>query len=176
LVSPHKLFHDFRSQGLTISKNTIYDYLGFLQEADLIYAVPKLAQSLRQQEQNPKKVFLVDLGLMQAFTAQPDRDLGRKLENLVFLKRRALGGDLFYHADGSEVDLVHRTESALLFINVCWALETAETGRREVAGLTQAHAQFPKAGLELVAHDFGSHPIPRPIKKSPASQYLLGWA
>jgi hypothetical protein len=173
LVSAHKLFHDFQSQGLTISKNTIYDYLRFLQEAGLIFAVPKHAQSLRQQEQNPKKIFLVDLGLMQAFTAQPDRDLGRKLENLVFLKQRSRGGDLFYQADGPEVDLVRRAESELIFTNVCWAMETLETRRREVAGLVRAHARFPHARLELVAHDFGGHSVPRPIKKSLAAPYLL---
>jgi len=27
--------------------------------------------------------------------------------------------------------------------------------------------------LELIAHDFGGHTIPRPIKKSSALQYLL---
>ena len=173
LISAHKLFNDFRSQGVTISKNTIYDYLRFLQEAGLIYLVPRHARSLRQQEQNPKKIFLVDVGLMQAFTAQPDRDLGRKLENLVFLKRRAGGGELFYHADGPEVDLVQRTETGLVFTNVCWALDTLEIRRREVAGLRRAQAQFPAARLELVAHDFGGHALPSPIQKSPALQYLL---
>ena len=120
-----------------------------------------------------KKIFLVDLGLMQAFTAQPDRDLGRKLENLVFLKRHTLAGELYYHADGGEVDLVQRTDSGLVFTNVCWALETMEILRREVDGLTRARAQFPAARLELVAHDFAGHALPRPIKKSPALQYLL---
>jgi hypothetical protein len=121
----------------------------------LLYLVPLYAQSLRNQEQNPKKIYLVDVGLMQAFTAQPDKDLGRKLENLVFLKKRRWAGELCYVAHGPEIDLVQRGESNLVFTNVCWALDQAETRRRELADLTAARQQFPKARLELIAHEPG---------------------
>ena len=173
LLSPHKLFNDFRSQGITISKNTIYDYVRFLQEAGLLYTTPIYAQSLRKQEQNPKKIYLVDVGLMQAFTAQPDKDLGRKLENLVFLKKRTSAGELFYYAEGHDIDLVHRGDSGMAFTNVCWTLDPPETRRRELASLAAVRERFPKARLELIAHDAGQQSLPAPIKRLLAWQYLL---
>ncbi|MBM3837940.1 MAG: ATP-binding protein [Verrucomicrobia bacterium] len=173
LVSPHKLYHDFRSQGVRISKNTIYEYLRFLEEAGLIYSVPIFAQSLRKQEQNPKKTYIADLGLMQAFTAQPDKDQGRKLENLIFLKKRVLGGELFYCSDGHEVDIVHHAGANLTFTNVCWPVESPQTSRREIAGLTAAFQRFPQAEFELIGHELPKNQAPAPIVQKSAWQYLL---
>ena len=173
LLSTHKLYHDFRSLGLRISKNTIYDYVRCLQEAGLIYAVPLFSQSLRKQEQNPKKLFLVDVGLMQAFTVHPDADRGRKLENLVFLRKQSEPGELSYAADGLEVDLVQLKEDGPVFTNVCWTLAAPETARRETAGLTAALKQYPKAALELIAHELGPLAIPSPIHSKLDWKYLL---
>ena len=92
----------------------------------------------------------------------------------MFLKKRAQGGDLFYYADGPEVDLVQCGDTAAVFTNVSWSLEAAETRRREVAGLSAARQRFPKARLELIAHEPGQPSLPVPIKKLLAWQYLLG--
>ena len=92
----------------------------------------------------------------------------------MFLKKRAQGGDLFYYADGPEVDLVQCGDAGTVFTNVCWTLEAAETRRREVAGLDAARRRFPKARLELIAHEPGQPSLPAPIKKLLSWQYLLG--
>lgn len=173
LISAHKLFHDFRSQGFSVSKNTVYEYLRFLVDAGLVCTVPIFDRSLRKQEQNPKKLFLVDLGLMQAFTVRPDQDLGRKLENLIFLKKRTLPGALFYLSGPFDIDLVHSGAGGDTFTNVCWTMETSETARRELTGLTLAAQRFPKANLELIAHERGRARIPAGVKAWRDWEYLL---
>lgn len=173
LMSAHKLYHDFRSLGLRVSKNTIYDYVRFLQEAGLVYTVPVFSRSLRKQEQNPKKLFLVDVGLMQAFTVRPDADRGRKLENLVFLRKQSEPGELFYAMDRLEIDLVQLRENGPVFTNVSWSMAAPETARREMAGLTAALEQYPKATLELIAHELGASPIPPAIECKLDWKYLL---
>ena len=40
LVSPGKLFNDLKSQGLKISKNTVYQYIGYMEEAFALYFMP----------------------------------------------------------------------------------------------------------------------------------------
>jgi len=37
LVSPGKLFNDLKSQGLKISKNTVYNYISFMEEAFALF-------------------------------------------------------------------------------------------------------------------------------------------
>ncbi|MFZ2281807.1 MAG: hypothetical protein WAW39_28670 [Prosthecobacter sp.] len=47
---------------------------------------------------------VIDLGLVAAFKAYPGRDLGHKLETAVFLHQRRRRKDLFYYANGHEVE------------------------------------------------------------------------
>ncbi len=55
LLSPNKLYRDFKSQGLRLSKNTIYDYLGYLEDAYGAFCMPIYRQSAAEELQNPKK-------------------------------------------------------------------------------------------------------------------------
>ena len=94
LLNVSKLHRDFKSMGLTVSKNTLYEYLAYLEDAFLVFMLPKREESLRKQEHNPKKLHVLDPGLIGAFKAYPRRDLGRKLETAVFLETRRRRKDL----------------------------------------------------------------------------------
>jgi predicted AAA+ superfamily ATPase len=130
-------------------------------------------RSHRKQEQNPKKLFPVDLGLMQAFTVRPDQDLGRKLENVVYLKKRASPGSIFYLSSPVEIDVVHSGADGDTFTNVCWTMETPEAVRRELGGLELAAQRFPTANVELIAHDRGQTRFPAQVQAWRDWEYLL---
>ena len=59
LLNVSKLHRDFRSMGFSISKNTLHEYLAHLEEAFLIFLLPKQEASIRKQEHNPKKLHVV---------------------------------------------------------------------------------------------------------------------
>jgi len=152
LVNVSKLHRDFVSMGFSVSKNTIFDYLGFLEEAFLIFLVPRQEQSLRKQAHNPKKLHVIDPGLVAAFKANPARDVGHKLETAIFLEMRRTRKDLFYFTNGSEVDLCDG--EGTLFINSCWSLAEPETRRRESGAMALGHSRWPQARGLLLFHEY----------------------
>jgi hypothetical protein len=152
MLNVSKLHRDFKSLGFSVSKNTLFDYLSFLEDSYLIFLLPKQEESLRKQAHNPRKLHGVDPGLVAAFHANPERDIGRKLETVVFLEMRRKRQDLHYYANSSEVDLCDA--EGTLFIDTCWSLTDPETVRRETASMDFARQRWPQAQGRLLYHEY----------------------
>lgn len=171
LLNVSKLHRDFASQGYTVSRNTLFDYLGYLEDALLVFLLPKRETSIRKQAHNPKKLHVIDTGLIGAFQAFPHRDLGHKLESVVFLANRRARKDLFYYANGSEVDLCDA--EGKLFVNTCWSLADAEAFHREKAAMALGATRWPEAEGTLLYHEY----VPGREREVPGAQaawrYLL---
>ena len=45
LFNVHKLYQDFRSQGMALSKDTLYSYLGYLEESFDVFTLPVAERS-----------------------------------------------------------------------------------------------------------------------------------
>ena len=158
LLSVHRLHRDFISMGLSLSKNTLYEYLEYLQDAMVLFLAPKHERSLRKQEQNPRKIHLIDPALTHAFRVRPDEDIGHKLENVVFLHERRRASRIYYQTNAHELDVIVETPEGLRIVNVCWSLGDREVLRREQASLEWGRKRYPKAEALLVAHEEGDRP------------------
>ena len=171
LVNVSKLHRDFASLGLTVSKNTLFDYLGFLEDSYLLFLIPKHERSLRKQAHNPKKLHVIDPGLVAAFQGNPDRDVGRKLETTVFLHVRRARKDLFYLGNGGEVDLLDEEGDA--FWNTCWSLTDPDTVQREQQSMSLGRSR--RAGAEglLLYHEFNPALAASLPEAKPAWRWLL---
>ncbi len=152
LLNVSKLHRDFRSMGFSVSKNTLFEYLGYLEDSFLVFPVPKLSESLRKQAHNPKKLHVIDPGLVAAFKANPGRDAGRRLETAVFLEARRRRKDLFYYADGGEIDLCDG--QGTMFLNSCWSLADSETRQRESRQMALGKRLWPDAEGRLLYHEY----------------------
>ena len=99
LFSLNRLYNDFRSQGVSLSKNSLYEYVEYLRQAYILFKTAKYSRSVRVQTQNPSKNYIVDTGLMRVYQADPARDIERKLENVVHMHLRASEnvGEIFYY-------------------------------------------------------------------------------
>ncbi len=172
LINVSKLHRDFRSLGFSVSKNTLFDYLGYLEDAFLVFLAPRQEHSLRKQAHNPRKLHVIDPGLVAAFKANPGRDVGHKLETAVYLAMRRTRKDLFYYIDGSEVDLCDG--EGTLFINTCWSLAEAETRRRESGAMALGHARWPKARGLLLFHEYAPGVEQEIPEAMPAWRFLAG--
>jgi predicted AAA+ superfamily ATPase len=171
LINISKLYRDFGSMGFSVSKNTVFEYLSYLEDAFLVFFLPKQEQSLRKQAHNPRKLHVIDPGLVAAFKANPGRDVGHKLETSVFLEMRRKRKDLYYYIDNREIDLCDG--DGTFFINTCWSLADAETRRRESDAMALGHARWPKARGRLLFHEY-SPGIEKEIPTAePAWQFLL---
>lgn len=172
MINVSKLHRDFKSLGFTVSKNTLFEYLGFLEDAFLVFLLPKLETSLRKQAHNPKKLHVIDPGLVSAFAPNPALDVGHRLETAAFLAVRRTRKDLFYYADGSEVDLCAGDET--LFVNSCWSLAEPETRQRESEAMALGHTRWPRARGLLLFHEYAAGVEKEIPESEPAWRFLAG--
>jgi predicted AAA+ superfamily ATPase len=171
LINVSKLHRDFTSLGFTVSKNTLFEYLGYLEDAFLVFLLPKQETSIRKQAHNPKKLHVIDPGLVAAFKAYPGRDMGHKLETAVFLHLRRRRKDLFYYANGGEVDLCDGEGS--LFVNTCWNLGEPETMQREMAAMALGRSRWTGARGRLLYHEYAPGVEQALPGAEPAWRFLL---
>ncbi|NTW32053.1 MAG: ATP-binding protein [Bacteroidetes bacterium] len=121
------------------SVRTTIDYCDYLKESYLLDFIPRFSFSIKQQLNNPKKVYSIDTGMAKANSISFSEDYGRMLENAVFMKLRHASQDIMYFKDGnSECDfLIRKNEKIITAIQVCWQL-TEDNMEREINGLKAA--------------------------------------
>ena len=113
------------------------DYVGFLEDAYLLLAVPKFSASFKKRVVAPKKYYAVDNGLRVVNSPSLTPDLGRRLENAVYLALRQRGLQPSYAGEKDAWECDFLTDEWA--IQVCASL-TPATQARELEGLRQACA------------------------------------
>jgi len=126
--------------GKSVSKNTLYDYSGYLEDAMILYQIPVFSDSDSVQQRNPKKMYVVDIGLKKAVSYEEDR--GKIFENIVFNQIKRKYDDIYYYKNGQEVDFVYLRKGKPHLINVSHDIDNWETYTREINGLYAAMKQL----------------------------------
>jgi predicted AAA+ superfamily ATPase len=129
-ISITKVYHDLKSQGYAVGKNTVFEYISYLEEAYVLFRVDIWSRSVRAQAVNPSKVYAIDPAFKYAMSIT--EDTGRVFENAVFLALRRQGHILNYYLDGQEVDFFWEKGQ---LINASYMLTDAVTRQRETDGL-----------------------------------------
>jgi len=106
-------------------------YLEYLEDAYLIFSVPKFSTSFKKRVVTPNKYYAIDNGLRRANSPRLTPDVGHRLENVVFLALRRNGDDVTYAGETGawECDFVTSTHA----IQVCARL-TPQNRDREIRG------------------------------------------
>ncbi len=178
LLSITKIHADFRSRGISISKETLLSLLSHLEDAFLVFTVPIASRSERRQQVNPRKLYVADHSLSAAFNPATGADRGHHLENLVACELTRQGRTLAYvkTAQGHEVDfLATAQDGGTQLIQVAADIGKADTLEREIRALLGAAVEFPQAQKILISD---SQPprgavIPDDVKLLPAWRWLL---
>lgn len=155
LFSVNKTFNDLKSLGLRVSKNTLYDYLAHIEDAYLFFPVPLFSPSIRKQQTNPRKIYGVDPGLVQAERLVAHENWGMVFENLVYLDVRRKGYKIFYYLtkERYEVDFVIQDlQGKIRLFQVSWQTTDKKTLEREQRALEVAERELGVRG-ELVTPD-----------------------
>lgn len=173
-----KFYGDIRSQGFSVSKDTLHEYLSHLEDAFLIRTVSLATASERRRMVNPRKVYPVDPGLIPLYEQSGRPNTGHALETAIMLELERRNAEVSYvrTQNGLEVDFLARyPDGQSELIQVCSDTETAETLDSKVWALLDAAGEHRKAALHLVGLDPDQPKgLPKGIQWHPASQWLLG--
>ncbi|MBX2895698.1 MAG: ATP-binding protein [Cyclobacteriaceae bacterium] len=120
------------------SANTVSDYLSWLEDTYLLFFLQRFSWSAKNRTVNPRKVYAIDTGLVNANSLSYTKDKGRLLENIVFLFLRKKKYKLSYFREQTECDfVVFEDEKCKMLIQVCEQLHS-ENKDRETKGLLEA--------------------------------------
>jgi predicted AAA+ superfamily ATPase len=124
------------------STSTMMDYLSYFEYTYLFHFVPKFSYSLRKQLINPRKVYAIDTGLVNANSGSFTDDFGSVFENLVFLHLRRNYKEIYYFSEKSECDFVVSEKGTVRqVVQVCYDLNH-DNMDRELKGLFEAMTHF----------------------------------
>lgn len=177
--SVQKFYDALRSQGIPVSKDTVHNYLAYLEDAFLIRTASLHTASERRRMVNPRKAYPVDPGFIPLYERAQRANLGHALETavLVELERRGCETGYVKTENGYEVDF-HAQPAAgggAQLIQVCATLDDDATQDREVRALLDAAKNHPRAKPLLLTLDSAPPPAPLPsrIRWQSATSWFL---
>jgi predicted AAA+ superfamily ATPase len=130
---------------LGISFDSVKDYTHYLEQACLIFQLPRFAWSVKKQLANPRKFYSVDTGLCNRVSFQVGARRAQNLENIVFIELLRRKREIYYYKTGQdlEIDFVVKQGAQIVeLIQVCHDLEAQKTRRRELKAFEKAQAEI----------------------------------
>ena len=141
-LSINKLSNNFRSSGVSISKETILQYIAWLEDAYFLFCIPACSASASERFKLMKKVYCIDHAMVNSLCGTFSDLQGQMLENMVFLALRRCTPEVYYYNTnaGHEVDFlaVHPYTHEKLLVQVCARMDAPETRQRELRALAEA--------------------------------------
>ncbi len=141
LISFTKLYNEYKSLGYKLSKDTLYEYISYLQEAYTLFTIPIYRNSVKEEQRNPKKIYAIDNGFKKLFDTSLSPDYSKLYENIAFLHLRRKTSEVYYYKGKQEVDLYANIDGGML-INVSYDISSEATLKRELAALEEGMEYF----------------------------------
>ena len=148
-----------KSQGIAIARDTVHEYLGYLEDCFLMRTVWIETDSERRRMVNPRKAYPVDPALIPIFDRTGRSNVGHALETAVLIELERRGCEVTYvrTREGYEVDFLARSPSGETeLIQVCADASSPKTIERELRALDVAgrhlarSREFSRSGKKLV--------------------------
>lgn len=156
-ISINKLHRDLKSQGFSVGKMTLHDYLNYMEDAYLVFLVPIYSESIRKTNTNPKKIYAIDTGLINAYNLNVDRNQGRLFENFIFLHLKRQCDAIYYYLteNRNEVDFVTKSRDGNMHLyQVCWDVSDEKTLAREMRALHEAEKELNIQGTLITPENY----------------------
>ena len=141
------------------SVNTTKKYMDYLHEPYLFYFLSRYNNKLKLMKKAPRKVYVVDNGFVAAKAFSLSDNLGRLLENQVFIELVRRGYDaektMFYYRsrNDKEVDFVLRKGTHIeRLVQVCYDMSNPKTEKREVDSIVECAGELKCNNLVIVTN------------------------
>lgn len=139
------------------SVSTTKKFMDYLHEPFLFYYLDRYNNKLKLMKKAPRKVYVVDNGFVSSKAFNLSENLGKLLENQVFVELLHRGYDaekslFYYHSrNDKETDFVVREGSKVTgLIQVCYDMSKEKTEKREVDSLVECAQELNCDNLTIV--------------------------
>jgi len=157
------------------SLSSIKDYLDYFERSYLLFYLKKFDYSIKKQIVNSKKVYTIDNLVANKMGFRFSENLGRLLENMIFVELMRRGKEIYYYTQKGECDFVIKEGLALTeAIQVVYDLNH-DSQKRELFGLLEAMNEYNIPKGIIIIYQECNIPIdlPENIEIIPAWKWLM---
>ena len=156
-TSINSIYNDIRSQGLKVTKNDLYQWANYICDIFMFIRIPKYERSLVKEHNSLSKYYVIDNGMRKAVLLPQSNDIGKYLENTVFLqlnRKKEPDEKITYFQGNGECDFViQRDELVAALYQVTWTMSDSDTRKREIDGLLEASTQTGCDNLYIITKE-----------------------
>lgn len=150
LVSAKKISDFLKAQKTNISPNVVLNYLSHLESAFFILKVRRSDIAGKKIFEIGEKYYFEDLGLRHSIIGYRQADIGKVLENLVFIHLKRSGYDITVGRMGQkEIDFACEKKGERLYVQVAYMITDQKVHDREFGNLLEIKDNFAKIVVSM---------------------------
>ncbi|HCS39467.1 MAG TPA: ATPase [Anaerolineaceae bacterium] len=153
LISANNIADYLSSNGQKTHVDTVLNYLEAFENAYILYKTERYNLKGKRILRSPQKFYIVDSGIRNTLIGFRDLDIGRVLENIIYLELRRRGYDVRVGVDEQfEIDFIATKNDEKLYIQTTLSLTDAKVKSRELQGLLSIKDNYRKILLSMDFH------------------------
>lgn len=150
ILNAKKISDYLKSQKISISVNTVMDYLAYLVNSQVIVPVRRIDLKGKRNFEIGEKYYFQDLGLRNALSGFKISDIGKLIENCVFHHLISHGYTVFTGDwQTLEIDFVAEKNNERVYIQVAYMLTEQSTIDREFGNLALIRDNYRKLVVSM---------------------------
>ena len=141
--SANSIVNFLKSEKRTLSVETIYNYIKWLEEAFIIYPCQRYDLQGKAVLKTQEKYYLSDISFKYSKMGFDNKMVAAMLENIVYLEMKRRGYDVFIGKNGTkEIDFIGEKRGEKVYVQVCRELPADST--RETDNLMDVKDHYHK--------------------------------
>ena len=141
--SANSIVKFLKSEGRSLTVETIYNYLEWLEKAFVIYRCQRYDLQGKSVLKTQEKFYLADPALKYCMMGFNPKSIASMLENIVYFELRRRGYDVYVGKNETkEIDFVALRRDDRVYVQVC--RELPDTSDREIRNLLEIKDHYPK--------------------------------
>ena len=145
IVSAKSISNFLKSQRTSISPQVVLNYLRHLTNAFMVFKVSRADLFGKKIFESSEKYYFEDIGLRNSIIGFRQPDIGKILENVVYLHLLISGYEVNIGVSGNtEIDFVATKNNERVYVQVAYLLSDEKTIEREFGNLLKIKDNYPK--------------------------------
>lgn len=150
LISAKKIADFLTSQGTKITHNTVLNYIQMLENAYIIYRVPRYDIKGKEVLKTLEKYYIVDTGIRNIILGFRDADFGHLIENIVYFELIRRGYEVTIgKKDMLEVDFIATNANEKKYYQVTYTMLDQNVKKREIEVLNSINDNYEKTVITM---------------------------
>ncbi len=154
VLSPNNICNCLNNSKEGITRKTISKYLSYFENSFMFYKAKRYDLVGKKYLSSSDKYYLSDVGFRYAINGTRNLDVGRCLENIVYLELLRRGYEVYVgKLYKKEIDFVAIKQSEKKYIQVCEYIDNEKTFEREYSPLLSIKDAYPKIIIARTKND-----------------------